>query len=115
MPRLFALSSPAVSAVSFHENFVIIINPTTEIIALTHTLAHDDLERLPKDQFDIICATSAEAVYCKYCCNAVKKKFIIIPISIRTLVSSPLDFPNINIAVDTAIANKNAIDAVPIH
>lgn len=115
IPKLLALSSPAVSAVNFQVKRLKKILPIIRIAPPTQTLTQEARDKFPKDQFWIICATSAEALYWRYCCKARKKKFIIIPVRINVLVSNPLAFPIVKIAIDTPNAKIKARVAVPIH
>ena len=70
---------------------------------------------MPKDQLDMICAISAEALYWRYCCRAVKKKFMIMPVSMRVLVFNPFAFPKKKMAAETPRAKRKAREAVPTH
>ena len=89
--------------------------PSAVAISPTPALVQLARDRFPNVQLEMICAISALALYCRYCCRAEKKKFITIPIRTSVWADIRFSLPSTKIVIVTKRANAKAVSAVPIH
>lgn len=71
--------------------------PSAVAISPTPALVQLARDRFPNVQLEMICAISALALYCRYCCRAEKKKFITIPTRTRCMADIRFSLPSTKI------------------